>query len=315
MSVIASKVASELPTYVEPMLARPGRPFDSDEYLFEVKWDGTRAVCFVDRAGAVRLMNRRRRDISGRYPELCECLESLPPGTVLDGEIVVLTHEGKPDFQQLQCREQARNPIGIRRLAKTLPSTFMVFDQLYSMYEPYFNERLDVRRERAKVNVQGCESSRVVFSEGVVGRGVDYYDAAVARGLEGVVAKRLASYYYPGKRTDAWVKIKRHEDVACVVIGFVPEGDRDFSSLVIAATVAGGVLRCVGRVGSGIDGDVRAAVNSFLWAHLAPGPVVQCEYKHARWVEPTLYCTVRCMERTAQGKLRAPVFVGLYDAD
>lgn len=315
MSAIARKLQSELPAYVEPMLARAGQPFDSDDYHYEVKWDGTRALCFVDRAGTVRLMNRRRRDISQRYPELCSCLKSLPPGTMLDGEIVVVGKDGKPNFQQLQRREQARNPFGIARLSKAVPSTYMVFDQLYSMYKPYLNERLDFRRGRAKVTVQRCESSQVVFSDGIVGRGVDYFNAVVERGLEGIVAKRLASYYYPGKRTDAWIKIKRHEDVACVVIGFIPEGERDFSSLVIAATGAGGTLRCVGRVGSGIDEDIRAAVNGFLWTHLASKPAVQCEYKQARWVRPALYCTVRCMERTESGKLRAPVFQELYDAD
>ena len=316
MSVAARKPSPALPAYVEPMLARAGRPFDDNAFSFEVKWDGTRALCFVDSPGVVRLVNRRKRDMSARYPDICDCLRSLPPGTLLDGEIIVAGKDGRPDFQQLQVREQAQNPIGIRKLAKSTPATFMVFDQMYADFQSCMNDALRDRRERAKATTQRCKSPHVVFSDGVTGSGVCYFETVTGQGLEGIMAKRLDSRYAPGKRTDAWVKIKRHEDVACVVIGFVPddEGRKDFSSLVIAAPGADGALRCVGRVGSGFDEDQRAAVNAFLWDHLAKKPVVSCDYRQARAVEPALYCTVRCMERTNDGKLRAPVFRGLIDA-
>ena len=315
MCAVPLKIPTELPHFVAPMLARPGVPFDDDDYLFEVKWDGCRAVCFVEKDGAVRLMNRRRRDVASRYPELVAVLKTMPAGTVLDGEIIVAGPSGKPDFQKCQQREQARNRLGIGQLARSMPATYVVFDQMYSMYKTYLHSRLDFRRDRARATAQRCESPQVVFSEGIVGQGVSYYEAVVAQGLEGVVAKRLASYYSPGKRTDAWLKIKRCEDVTCAVLGFIPEGEHDFASLVIGATDGSGTMRCVGRVGSGFDGDARAAVNGFLWSHRVERPVVTCEYRRALWVEPALYCLVRCMERTNDGKLRAPVFRGLIDAD
>src|SRR4051794_4444788 len=97
-----------LPDFIPPMLAEYGEPFDSEEYLFEIKWDGTRALAFVDSTGTFRLINRRRVDLNGRYPDL-SFLGQLPPGTVFDGEIVVLKN-GKPEFNSVQSREQARAP-------------------------------------------------------------------------------------------------------------------------------------------------------------------------------------------------------------
>jgi ATP-dependent DNA ligase len=156
----------------------------------------------------------------------------------------------------------------------------------------------------------------MIMSQGVTGDGKAYFEQACAAGLEGVVAKRLSSPYLPGKRTEAWIKIKRQQIYCCVVIGFTPaetasgKEDRDFAALVIAADVDG-QLECVGRVGSGFDGPLRRRINDYLWSHLTPKPVIPCKEKGARWVEPGLYCNVRCMERTPGGQLRAPAFIEL----
>jgi DNA ligase D-like protein (predicted ligase) len=290
------------------MLARPGAAFDSDQHLFEVKWDGTRALCYVE-AGKVRLMNRRRRDIDFRYPDL-DCLARLPAGTVLDGEIVVLRPDGSPDFEGLQVREQRQSPLKIATAARSRPATYIVFDQLYDRYRDVTSEPLTRRRERARKTLSRCATPRLVMSEGIVGRGRAYFEQAVAKGLEGVVAKRLDSPYLPGKRTDCWIKIKRQEILAAVVIGFVPEGKDDFAALIVAIE-ENAELRSVGKVGSGFTRQVRDRINRFLWANLREAPVIPCRTK-GLWVEPTLYCTVRCMERTPSGQLRAPVFGGLH---
>ena len=304
------------------MLARLARPFDDSRFLFEVKWDGTRAMAYVEAGPPLRLMNRRGRDIAWRYPEL-SFLSGLPAGTVLDGEIVCLDRDGRPDFQALQAREQVHTQRRADHSATTCPATYIVFDLLYDRYAPVTDLSCSQRRERLRRLVSEAGNPRLVMSEGVEGGGVRYFEQVVGRGLEGVVAKRLDSRYEPGRRTGAWLKIKRHETVACVVIGFVPEGKDDFGSLIIAARAddadvddagkgdagvgAGGGLACVGRVGSGFDARVRARVNEYLYAHLRDRSVIPCREK-GLWVEPGLYCTVRCMERTADGHLRAPVF-------
>jgi ATP-dependent DNA ligase len=182
-----------------------------------------------------------------------------------------------------------------------------VFDLLYVAFASVMHESCTVRRELLRRLVAQAGQARLVMSEGVVGPGAAYFERAAAEGLEGVVAKRLDSQYQPGKRTGAWLKIKRHETIHCAVIGFVPEGKDDFGSLIIAAQDRDGVLRCVGRVGSGFDARLRGRVNDYLWRHPRHSPVVPCREK-GRWVEPGLYCTVTCMERTADGRLRAPVF-------
>ena len=111
-----------LPDFIPPMLARPGQPFDSEEHLFEIKWDGTRAQARIE-GGRARLTNRRRRGLTGRYPEL-EFLGEYGDGFLLDGEIVVL-HDGKPDFSRLMTREQAQSTLKIAGLAKSMPATYI----------------------------------------------------------------------------------------------------------------------------------------------------------------------------------------------
>ena len=304
--------AAELPEYIKPMLAKIGRPFDDPRFLFEVKWDGTRAMLFVDGPGRpLRLLNRRRRDIAWRYPEL-SFLAGLPQGTVLDGEVVCLDEQGRPDFQRLQSREQVHTQRRADHSSRVCPATYVVFDQLYDGGASIMDLPCTERRDRLRSLVAGAASPRLVMSEGVEGTGVNYFGQAVENGLEGVVAKRLDSRYEAGRRSGAWLKVKRQLTIACVVIGFVPEGKDDFGSLIIAAEAEGGEkeLTCVGRVGSGFDARLRAKVNAFLYAHPRRRPVIPCREK-GQWVEPGLYCTVRCMERTADGHLRAPVFEGI----
>src|SRR5438105_2535311 len=244
---------TKLPTFIQPMLATPAAPFDSDDHLFEIKWDGIRCLAFVE-DGSVRLCNRRRADQTERYPEFA-CLTNLPPGTVLDGEIILLK-DGKPSFPLLMSREQARTPLRIQGLHKAMPATFMVFDLLYLSYESWMNKPLRERRARLAELIKPVCNAHLQLSEGITGKGSAYFAEAVRRDLEGVVAKRLDSRYLPGQRSDCWLKIKRHSEVLCAVIGFIPDGPKDFRSLIIACEQEGEV-RCVGKVGSGIEDSLR----------------------------------------------------------
>ncbi len=298
----------KLPAFIQPMLARSGEAFDSDEHVFEIKWDGTRVLAFVE-GGSCRLMNRREFDVTWRYPELA-VLGGLPAGTVLDGEIVVL-REGKPDFGLLLSREQIRAPRKAETAARATPVTYIVFDQLYSAFDPVLDEPLSSRRERLEETAGALDERCLVFSEGVVGGGVAFHRAACERELEGTVAKRLSSRYLPGRRTDAWIKIKRRLSTLCAIIGFVPAGDDDIRSLIVA-TEEDGELRPAGRVGSGIDSAMRDRLNRLLRERLRSRPIVRCGIR-GKWVEPGLYCKVTYSERTGSGEFRAPVFEGLIE--
>ncbi|HEY2584462.1 MAG TPA: hypothetical protein VGI81_01710 [Tepidisphaeraceae bacterium] len=301
-----------LPAFIPPMLARPGEAFDSGEYAFEVKWDGTRMLAFVDAPGRYRLLNRRRVGMTSRYPEFA-VLGDLEPGTVLDGEIVML-RDGRPDFHALQSREHARNSMHIRFAAAHSPATFIAFDQLYRRFRPLLAEPYDARHHVLAQTVRTLASERVVLSEPVIGTGRAFFEAACEQGLEGIIAKRRSSPYTPGLRTGAWIKIKRQETVLCAIIGLVPEGRDDFASLLLAAERDGQAVY-VGRVGSGFDAATRARLNKLLRPRVRPEPAVPCRHKGAVWVEPAVYCRVRCMERTPSGHLRAPVFVEICHGD
>ena len=200
-----SILTSRLPRFVPLMLAQEGPPFDSPEHLFEIKWDGTRVLAFIDQSG-YRLVNRNRADVTDRYPEL-GFLATLPAGIVLDGEIVVL-RQGKPDFRLLLSRNQTRAPLKIRSLARTFPATYVVFDLLYHRFESLLTLPLSMRRERLEKLMRQFAHPRLVFSQGVVGPGKAFFAEVCRLRLEGVMAKRLASRYRPGRRTDAWIKIK-----------------------------------------------------------------------------------------------------------
>ena len=140
-----------LPEFIEPMLSRRSEPFDSEDHLFEIKWDGTRVLLFVDEEGvAPRLRNRRRAVLDARYPEREEWLD-LPPGTVLDGEMIVL-QEGVPDFSALLSRDQIQDDARARAAMKSRPATFVAFDLLYRDFEPQTSVPLTERRA-ARVHV------------------------------------------------------------------------------------------------------------------------------------------------------------------
>ncbi len=197
--------SSSLPPFVVPMLARPGAPFDSDEHLFEIKWDGTRMLAFVERDG-IRLVNRHRAEWTVQYPELAP-LAKLPTGTILDGELVVFA-EGRPDFCRLLSRDQTCDPFKIQLSSRLRPATYVVFDLLYDGYQPLLAQPLSERRRRLCQLVEQFDRPELALSEGIVGTGRALFAEVCRLGLEGLVAKRLASPYRPGRRTKDWIKIK-----------------------------------------------------------------------------------------------------------
>jgi len=197
--------SSSLPPFVPPMLARPGAPFDSEAHLFEIKWDGTRMLAFVQQDG-IRLINRHRAERTVQYPEL-SCLSELPAGTILDGELVVFA-DGRPDFYRLLSRDQTCDPFKIRLSSRLQPATFVVFDLLYDKFRPLLAQPLSERRRRLCQLVEEFGRLELALSEGIIGTGRALFAEVCRLGLEGLVAKRLASPYRPGRRTKDWIKIK-----------------------------------------------------------------------------------------------------------
>lgn len=295
---------AELPDLIRPMLAKPGQPFDSAEHIFEIKWDGLRTMAYVDSAG-LRLMSRGGFDTTARFPDL-DFLRDLRPGSVLDGEIIVLV-DGKPSFAKALSR--SRENVLTRNKAKaavdSAPAIYVVFDQLYHDFTSLLKRPLSERRSRLAETVTSIDRSALAFSDGIEGAGLTFYDSVVAQGLEGVVAKRIESAYAPGRRSDDWLKIKPRQEMLCVVIGYLQSG-KDLRSLILAADFEG-ELRFVGKVGSGIDREERDNLLALLKASERNSPVVSCD-ERGIWVEPSIFVQVSYHELTERGELRAPVF-------
>ncbi len=299
-----------LPERIAPMLARlAARPFDSPAYLFEVKWDGTRCLAFVERGG-VRLQNRRFHRIEWRYPELA-VLAGLERGSVLDGEVVVL-HEGRADFERLQRREQAPDPARAAALARVLPATYVAFDLLYERGRAILRRPLEERRERLRALVAPRQGPALLFSEHVAGAGRRFFDEVTAAGHEGVMAKRRDSPYLPGVRSRAWLKVKAQREERFAVIGYLPRpGEAAVSSLLLGER-AGGRWRYRGRVAAGLGERARRALHAEL-SRLPPlgAPVAGAVPARARLVRTGLRARVRYQDLTRAGLLRAPVLLGL----
>jgi bifunctional non-homologous end joining protein LigD len=188
-----------------PMLAVPAAPFDSAAYVFAVKWDGVRALAALERHGW-RLWGRQQTAYTALYPEL-EVLRRWPTGTLLDGELITL-QAGRPCLAALRRRHALTAPLQIRWARRWCPVHFVVFDLLYDRGRALLRQPLAQRRQRLAELCAAVPVPGVVFSAGVVGPGRAFYQAVLAAGHEGVMAKLRTAPYRPGRRALSWRKIK-----------------------------------------------------------------------------------------------------------
>jgi ATP-dependent DNA ligase len=190
---------------VLPMLSVSAAPFDAADFVFEVKWDGVRALAAVDAHGW-RLWGRGGSDYTSRYPEWA-VLRQFPAGTLVDGELMVF-RDGRADLARLLQRHQLVDALKIRHAPRWCPVHYVLFDLLYHAGRCLLHEPLARRRELLGGVCQEMAVPGIVFSAGVEGCGRAAYEAALAMGHEGVMAKAVASVYRPGQRSPAWKKFK-----------------------------------------------------------------------------------------------------------
>jgi len=281
----------------KPMLAKSfPSPFSNKDWLFEVKWDGFRAIAHVQ--NKLFLKSRNNNELGINFPEMSE-LKQLAENVVLDGELVIMK-DGLPDFQEMQERAKATNLDGIKAHAARHPATYVVFDILEK-------DELDLTRmplfERKKILHQSVkEGKHVCIIDSIDKFGESYYKIVSAIGLEGVVAKRKDSPYEPGKRSDAWLKIKKTQSCDCVIFGYTKvEGGRasTFVSLVVGLYDKGKpVIVC--NVSSGLSQKMLESLSEFFQK------TKQSEERHVTWVMPLLVCEVIFQSVTKDLSLRAP---------
>jgi bifunctional non-homologous end joining protein LigD len=298
------------------MLATAGEPPAGEAWTFEFKWDGVRAVTAV--AGErIRAQSRRGNEVTAAYPELVDLVALLDGRPVLlDGEVVALDDEGRPDFGTLQHRMHVRSPAP--ELLERIPVTYIVFDLLHLdgtalLAEPY-------ERRRELLDGLGLAGPRVRVSPAAVGvSGAQLLEVARAHGLEGVVGKRRASRYEPGRRSAAWIKTALLRTQEVVIGGWTAgEGRRanTIGALLLGAYDATGSLRYLGHVGTGFTEAALSALLVELRARQRDRSpfdeeVPREEARKARWVRPELVGEVVYRVLTKDGRLRHAAWRGL----
>jgi bifunctional non-homologous end joining protein LigD len=308
-----------MPAVIHPMLATPvAKAFDDSDWLFEIKWDGYRAIAFIE-DGRVRLVSRNQNDLTAQFLELGRLPQFVSAQrAILDGEIVALDEEGRPSFSLMQQRTGFQP--GKRRLARRegVPVIYDAFDLLYLDGLDLRRVTLEQRKQLLKDRIKVGEV--IQFSDHYAEKGLDLFKAAKQRGLEGIVAKKRSSTYEERRSRD-WLKIKITQRQECVIGGYTdPEGSREyFGALVLGLYDRQKRLIHVGQVGTGFDEKVLKEI----FGRLQPLKTKQNPFygeigglRKVQLVHPELVAEIKFAEWThesAEGgmKLRAPVFMGL----
>jgi bifunctional non-homologous end joining protein LigD len=304
------------PPPVLPMLATAGEPPAGAGWSFEFKWDGVRAVTAV--AGErIRAQSRRGNEVTAAYPELTDLIALLDGRPVLlDGEVVAFDESGRPDFGTLQHRMHVRSPDP--QLLEGIPVSYIVFDLLYLDGVSLLGEPYD--RRRALLEELGIAGPRVQVPPVAAGvSGAQLLEVARAHGLEGVVGKRRASRYEPGRRSPAWIKTALLHTQEVVIGGWTAgEGRRaqNIGALLLGAYDGSGALRYLGHVGTGFtEAALRSLLVELRTRQQAESPfdeeVPREEARKARWVRPELVGEVVYRVLTKEGRLRHAAWRGL----
>lgn len=301
-----------------PMFATPapdGRLPRAAGWGFEVKWDGMRVIAET-RAGGLRLTSRRGNQVSAAYPELDA--SHLPEGLILDGEVVALA-EGRPSFLALASRIHVRDERRARQLAASSPVTFMAFDLLRVGGVDLTSKPLRQRRELLEALDLTSGGPRwqlpPSYDDGEL-----LLNVTRDQGLEGVVAKRWSSKYYPGRRSPDWLKLAHRSTLSCAIAGWTSQTDnaRVLGAVWMAVPNGEGGWRTLGRCGAGLVGAAGAQVKELITAHpLDACPLEELpddpDVRRTHWVEPRVLIDVRYLGSDDSGRLRQPVYRGLRD--
>ena len=295
----------------KPMFAKLApQPFSNKDWIFEIKWDGFRAIAYVNHE--LSLKSRNQKELKYNFPELEELIQ-LARNVILDGEIVVMK-EGKPDFQALLERGQATSPIEIELKAKLSPVVYVVFDILEKEGDSLVDLPLTERKRILKDSVK--EGKHVLLSDFVEEKGKAYYNVALEKGLEGVMAKKKDSFYEASIRSGSWLKIKKLRSCDCVIFGYTRgSGTREdtFGALLLGL-YDGDKPVYIGKVGTGFSQAVLQKLSEkFQKLKISKAPFKPDIPNEITWLKPALVCEVDYQLVTHGRRLRMPRFVGLRE--
>lgn len=296
----------------KPMLAKIAeKPFSNIDWIFEIKWDGFRAIAYVDDHFSIK--SRNGKELKFSFPELQQ-LTKLCSNVVLDGEIVVM-QEGKPDFQSLLKRSQSVLIGEIQRQAQLSPALYIVFDILEKDAKSLTNLPLIKRKVILKESLK--EGVNVILSDFIEEKGEAYYRSALEQGLEGIVAKKKDSLYEEGLRTGSWLKMKELKSVDCVIFGYT-KGSKSrevtFGALLLGVYDHKGNPIYVGKVGTGFTGSmINSLTKMFEKIKTDAIPFLPEAGDEVTWLKPKLVCEVAYQILTKDIRLRMARFKRLRD--
>ena len=287
------------------MLAKESSESFSDEnWLYEIKWDGYRAIAELNNE-QVKLYSRNGNSFEAAYPVVFEALQNMSLNAVVDGEIVVINEEGKPDFQKLQHYAENTN----------FPIVYYVFDLLRLNNKDLYDVPLIDRKSQLQKLIG--ENDVIKYSDHVLEQGDAFFEVARQKDLEGIMAKKADSLYYPGKRTNEWLKIKHHKSDEAIIAGFTaPRGGRKYFGALVLGIKKDGKLLYAGHTGSGFNEQSLKELFNKL------EPIIQQESPFnervktnmpVTWVAPQYVCELKFTEWTRDGKMRHPIFLRLRD--
>ncbi|MHB8846318.1 MAG: non-homologous end-joining DNA ligase [Nitrospirota bacterium] len=304
MEDLQSAPVRPMPHGITPMFASVARePFDHPDWIYEVKWDGYRAVAEI-RDATVSLYSRNGVSFNKRFSPVAEALRKYGSDAMLDGEIVVVDDQGLPDFQSLQHYQAGSGHL-----------LYYVFDLLYFRGHDLTGLPLVRRKEILQRTLPSLPGVR--FSDHVGREGVLFFKAAREKGLEGIIAKHSQSTYEPGSRTRQWMKVKTTQTQEGVIAGFTgPGGSRKYFGSLVLGAYEGGTLVSIGSVGSGFSAKDLQTIRERL------DPLVRSECPFSAepetnaqvtWVRPDLVCEVSLAGWTGDGSMRQPVFLRMRE--
>jgi bifunctional non-homologous end joining protein LigD len=311
LSSIEGAIKAGIPSSLEPMLATLSSTVPSGtEWLYEVKWDGYRALCYIE-SGKVRMLSRRGTRLDKQFAAVSEALaQSVQAETaIIDGEVVALDENGNPSFQRLQNM----TGFGTKPAVKGMAAPFLNFFAFDLLYLNGYDLRKAALIDRRRLLMSILLPSEIVrYSEHFAGKGRELLEAVRAKGLEGILAKQAQSRY-ESRRSGSWIKVKVTTQQDFVICGYILGEREPFGALVLGYYKEKRLVYA-GNVGSGFTQQSLKSVFEELKPRITKKPVlsgVPKEIGEVTWVKPELVCTVKFTSWTHDDRLRAPVFQGL----
>lgn len=290
--------------FVRPMLAKKtSRAFDDPQWVFELKWDGYRAIA-SNLENWVQLYSRNGLSFNDRFRPVAQALEQITEKVILDGEVVVLSKDGRPQFQLLQNYQS--DPQGELR--------YYIFDILHLNGHDTTGLPLTERKSLIPELIEGIP--HLWYCDHVEGMGTAFFNKAAEAGMEGIIAKKADSVYTPGARTDKWLKIKTLERQEAIICGFTEgRGSRKHFGSLILGIYRSGKLHYAGNCGGGFDEaalkEVRAQMDPLITNKRPFAEKVNLKGRQPTWLKPELVCEVVFSEWTREGHMRHPIFKGM----